>query len=113
MNGFNNLGAQMLYNPPTIEDPPNERVVYKGYTKEQVQKIAKDAADKTAASWKDCVYFQRIQKIARNKAIYAIQRDEIDKNDTEAIKNYLRQKEREIAIDEFNLDFDELKKRFG
>jgi hypothetical protein len=106
------LGDQMLYGPPIeVEEPPRRKII-KGYSKEQVEKIAREAALKTEAEWKQYADMLRIQKAALHQTVAAMYQSKVDCNDKDAIHDFLVKKGHEIA-DEENFDLAAAEKKFN
>lgn len=77
-------------------------VINKGYTKQEVEKIAKEAADKTAASWKELSDLNWINAKASRDTLDAIIADRLEPN-KKAIRQYAYQRKHKRA-EEKNFD---------
>jgi hypothetical protein len=107
------LGDQMLYGPPIeVAEPPTRKIVKKGYSKKQVEKIAREAALKTEAEWKQYADMLRIQKAALFQTVWAMRRGDIDSCDTKEVENFMSSKAFEIAEKE-NFDLKAAEKKFN
>jgi hypothetical protein len=106
------LGDQMLYGPPIeVEEPPRRKII-KGYSKEQVEKIAREAALKTEAEWKQYADMLRIQKAALFQTVKAMLRGDVDSKDAKAVEDFLSRKSFEFAEKE-NFDLVAAEKKFN
>ena len=96
-----------LYGSPIFPDPaemPAPKKVIKGFTKKQVMKIAKDAADKTAVEWKFYADMLDIKKGALEDAIKAVQNGQISSDEDELHPYFRKQAYKRAAKRGFDLD---------
>lgn len=90
---------QMIYNPQPVIDTGT---VIKGYSKKEVEKIAREAADKTAASWAELADLNWVYAASSKDALDAIIGNRLEPN-KKAIRQYVGQRQHKRA-EEKNLN---------